>query len=94
MMANNDDFFGYLHFVIENRHQFEAIGARGCLAAVESLMPVYEVQNKLDESERGEYWHRTWEDRKPAEALAEDSWQFGRLLLTYVRTNRLGEEGD
>jgi hypothetical protein len=87
-LVNNADVFGYLPYMIEHRSKFEAIGAHGCLAALDGLMPYYEEQQKLNTyDEKNEYWHRTKSDRRDIETLAEETNDFARLLLEFARKN-------
>jgi hypothetical protein len=87
-LINSADIFGYLPFMVEHRRAFEAIGAKGCLAALDQLMPFYAEQQKLaSENEKRAYWDRTRAARASAEALAETPDQFGRLLLRYAQQN-------
>src|SRR5258708_6977191 len=68
-LVNGGDLFGYMEYMIPRRWQFELIGAKGCLAAIDALMPFYEEQQRLKSNEeRRAYWHRTQSIREPAEA--------------------------
>jgi hypothetical protein len=91
-LVNSGDVFGYMSFIIDHKEHFAAIGADGTLKAVDELMPFYR-QQVLDESERGDYWWRTQEERAPAEALAEGVLEFARLLLAYANKNLSVHEG-
>jgi hypothetical protein len=85
-LVNEGDVFGYMHCMIEQRKALEAIGAKGCLAALEALMPYYEEQQQLaTDDKKREYWHRTRCDRQQAELLAEDVNEFARLMLAYAQ---------
>ena len=87
-LINNGDVFGYVAFIIEQKAAFEAVDAKGCLAALEKLMPFYTEQQKLaTKEEKNAYWHRTKEARQSAEALAEETNVFGALLLEYAEKN-------
>jgi hypothetical protein len=93
-LVNNGDVFGYAGYVIEHKRAFELVGARGCLAALEQLMPFYEAQQKLTTFEqKGEYWHETRSARASAEGLAEEPLEFARLMLAYARkhSNEIGK---
>jgi len=85
-LVNNGAVFTYMHFMIPRKWQFEAIGARGCIAAMDALMTFYNEQQKLEtDEEKMDYWHQTRSDRDPAEDLAEDPNVFARLLLDFAR---------
>lgn len=87
-LVNNNDVFGYLSFIIENKAAFLAVGADGTLKALDKLMPFYRHWQKLkDDVERGDYWWRTKDERAPAEALAEGVHELARLLLAYAERN-------
>src|ERR1700722_16624928 len=80
-LVNNGDVFGYVHFIIEHKGDFVAIGAEGTLKAMAFLMPYYRQQQELkSDIEKGKYWWRTKDERAPTEALAEGVHEFARLL--------------
>lgn len=94
-IVNAGDIFGYMEFMIENKSGLEATGAKGCLAAIDKLMPYYQEQLILEtDSQKNDYWHRTKLEREPAEDLAEDVIEFARLLLEYAEKNahRIGTD--
>jgi hypothetical protein len=84
-LVNSADVFRYVPFMIAHKAKLEAIGAKGCLAALEKLMPFYEEQQKLGtQREQDEYWVQTKSARESAERLAEDGNEFAELLLKYA----------
>ena len=94
-IINEGDIFGYMEYMIEHRPDLEAIGAVGCLAAIDKLMPFFQEQQKLEsDSAKMDYWQRTRHERRSAEGLAEDVNDFGRLLLRFAEENasRLGTD--
>ena len=85
-LVNNGAIFTYLEFMIPRRQQLEAIGAKGCLAAMDALMPFYKEQSALgSDKERQDYLLRTRSARKPAEMLVEDPNVFAQLMIDYAR---------
>src|SRR5262245_15994298 len=85
-LLNHGEVFSYMDFMIQRRWQFEAIGASGCIAAMDALMPFHREQQALKgEEEKLAYWHETRSDRDSAESLAEDPNVFGQLLLDFAR---------
>jgi hypothetical protein len=84
--VNSGDIFGYLNLVIGHEKRFEAIGAKGTLAAKDKLLPLYqEMMEKPSEKEQRDFWKQTREHRAEDEDLAEDCVEFGQLLLDYAR---------
>lgn len=87
-IVNSGDVAGYFPWLDERRGDLEAIGANGCLRAIEALRPHYE---KAVSEGREADWPNGDEDyRKLIESLEdpafEDDWE--ELLLTFAR-NRL-----
>jgi hypothetical protein len=92
-ILNNGDVSAYVPFMIENKAALEAVGAHGCLATLEKLMPFYEEQQRLPtEVAKEKYWIEIKTDLENAGELQEDSIAFARLLLKYAQKNsqRLG----
>jgi hypothetical protein len=75
--------FQFLDFMIPRRWMFEAIGARGCLAAMDRLTPIYEELRS--EAEAMEYLVQHRVEIEAYEAIVEDPNAFGRLLLDFAR---------
>lgn len=87
-LVNNADVSSYVPFMIEKKNSLEAIGAVGCLAALDQLLPLYTEQQKLPtERDREEFWRTKERECEKAHALAEDANDFGRLLLAYAERN-------
>ena len=82
----NGNVFGMLWLIRENRSAFERIGAKGCLAAMDRLLPFWEEQQRLETTaEKERYWLRTKAEREDAESLTEDCVKFGQMLLEFAR---------
>jgi len=86
-LVNSHDVFGYVHYIIEHKHDFEAIGAHGTLQALEGLMPFYLEQQTLSSDEAENYWHLSKEQRSNAENMADDVLPFAELLLRFAHNH-------
>ena len=87
-LMNNADVSSYVPFMIEHRDSLQAVGASGCLAALDQLLPLYTEQQKLtSQREQDEFWRSKQDERDKAHSLAEDANTFGRLLLAYAERN-------
>jgi hypothetical protein len=87
-LVNNADVSRYVDFMVEHKKELQMIGGRGCLAALEKLMPFYkEQQNLATEEQKEDHWRATMSAQEKAAALAEDSNEFARLLLAYAKRN-------
>ncbi len=85
-IMNSGDVAGYFSWIDARRTDLEAIGAKGCLSAVEALRPHYE-KAVLDGSEAN--WPKGDKDfRQLIESLEEpafeDDWE--ELLLTFAQS--------
>lgn len=87
-LLNNADVSSYVPFMIEHKDSLQAVGAVGCLAALDRLLPLYAEQQKLtSQREQDEFWNSKQDECEQAHALAEDANVFGRLLLAYAERN-------
>lgn len=86
-ICNESAVFTYVDFMIEHREQLEAIGAHGCLAALDVLVPLYREMEKLPDEQHRAYRDRNRHDIEAGEALTEKILEFGRLLLRYANEN-------
>lgn len=84
-LINSGDVAGWFEFMDSHRNDFTAIGAKGCLEAIEAIRP-YFVQatneGKLKE------WHDGWRSRGPGIVAAEDlafGDGFDSLLLAFAK---------
>jgi hypothetical protein len=89
ILLNEGAVFQFMDFMIPRRWMFEAIGAKGCLAAIDRLIPIYE--ELASEAEMREYQVQHLVEIQSIEALVEDPNVFGQLLLDFAR-RELGQQ--
>lgn len=86
-IVNSGDVAGYFPWLVARRGDLEAIGANGCLRAIEALRPHYE---KAVAEGRNADWPKGDEDfRRLIESLEEPAFEedWEELLLTFARAN-------
>jgi hypothetical protein len=86
-LINNGAVFSYVPFMIEYQPAFEAIGARGCLAALRTFAPIFSEQQFATKEDQDRYWREHQSDIEAVEELVDDANDFARLLLRYAEQN-------
>lgn len=95
-LMNNGAVFSYTPFMVEHLQAFEAIGARGCLAALDKFAPIFEQHDFATKEDEDAYWRENRAEIESVEGLVDDANVFARLLLAYAEKNatRIGHARD
>lgn len=93
-LMNNGAVFSYTPFMVEHRQALEAIGAKGCLAALDQFAPIFQQHRFPTKEDEDDYWREHQAAIEAVEALVDDANDFARLLLAYAEKNaaRIGQD--